>query len=475
MAAYRQVLVNQTGAPPEVLDAVLRGALTSTDRTPNVECPSLLASESEGIITRTRKRALRSLLQCSLGGRATGSVADFAYWADRGEDPGSMLDRVALVHVLSAHLEREAPDVQVARWVMMARDVPQLRFEAYAADVRGLGLSELTQAFAQLRFFEVRTAASRVERAVDELSSRIPGLAQMLSQDVAAAYRDAVAEMNAHRASVDRALRFEAAYFAGEHAANAGCASELREDFGRYIRSKSPNSVPDLERIAMEPVGYLLGSALYLCEITYGTVQAAAVDELLRGTVPLRGPRMAAAYALLRAVAGARSQNAGFPLDPMRMAPFGTSLRTMLTTPVQRQGGLADSSQSVRSYEYIGVVASLRHEGSWTHLTFEARTVQIPIRRCTQTNEVQRIRDNGQLEYRMHCVDTGRTEPAVHQRPPIAIPRHAASGIEPGRVVRVFAGGRQGIAAGEAARGFPADVWRSESDRALVAHLGLAL
>lgn len=474
-AAYRQVLVNQTGAPPAVLDAILRGALTSTDRTPNLVCPALVPSDSEGIITRTRKRALRSLLRCSLGGRATGSVAEFAYWADRGEDPGSMLDRVALVHVLSVGADREPADVQVARWVMMARDVSQLAFDAYRRDVRGLGLSALTQAFALLRFFEVTSAASRRGSSVAEQSNQTPELARMLSGVVAAAYRDTAADMAAHRVRVQRALTFEAAYFAGEHGTNRQCADALREDFFAYVRSNSPDSVEDLQRIATQPVGYLLGSALYLCEITYGAVQGAVVDELLRGTPPLRGPRTAAAYALRQAVAEARADRAAFPLDPVRLTPFGTSIRTMLTTPVQRQGGLADSSESIRSYEYIGVVDSVRHDGAWTHITFEAHTVQIPIRRCTQTDQVQRIRDNGQLEYRMHCVDTGRTEPAVNQRPPIAIPRHAATGIERGRVVRVFAGGRQGTPAGDAARGFPADVWRSESQRVRLAHLGMSL
>ncbi len=472
LAMYRQVLVNETGAPANLIDELLHFALTHSEPRPTLECPSLAPDRLATLIENDRTAAIRALV---CGGLGSGGAEAALWWLDRAAEEESELFRVATVFVFASwdgnfteSLASGTVDTEellteggegLARWIAIRHDGKSFDIANAIRELDATELGAREKLWGKLTIHRIRRKVQTVEHGWQQLANRLPELAPMLADVPDRAFREWTEAYQQHRARIDRAFAFEDAWLTRRRSNMEGCVAPLRENFFDYVESQRPQSKDELEALARAPIGYILLAALGRCESEVGSAtNTTAVRRLLENAERQRGPRLAALRAVRLAVAQAREENAEFPFRTEDMQPF------------QRFPGERDWAEIVdTSTDYSeGVVARVTRRGEVARITFRRDSYTRPRYRCVETNRIAEIRRDGSVSYRRNCVRAG-TETITSVPEPVNVPAFAASQIRPGRHLQVFRG-----VDGDTASGFPLLVHDSAQQRRELAFMGIS-
>ena len=222
----------------------------------------------------------------------------------------------------------------------------------------------------------------------------------------------------------------------------------------------------EVEGLASQPVGYMLLSALYRCELELGNEHnAGAIGTLLAASAKQRGPRTAAVVAALGVVAKAKADFDRFPYEAERMVPWGSGPQDMGALGDQNEVDWA--GQSGRNYQAYAaaVVKSVTPVGDRVKVEYRTERFQVPTYNCVLTDKISRITSDGRVLYRQNCTKTGM-EWKESTEAPITLDAAVATGITAGAFVR---------ARRENDLGYPMEVYSDASKANLVAYFGVPL
>ncbi|MCA9534663.1 MAG: hypothetical protein R3B40_24760 [Polyangiales bacterium] len=442
LAAYRQLLVNETDMPDTALDALLGYALTASDRRAELRC----AGYAQDTTMPAPERAARSAVGMFVCGNRGVQADEMLYWLDRAEALPDELLRAALVwNVASwdrAPYARPlgsagiAPDdllrdQELAGWVQVRHDGLALDPRAFEQALSASRLDETERVFARVQFFRTKRLAQLHDTAFRALGARVPELLPMVTTLGEAAFTEWTRAHTENRAAMEQAFEFELRLAQGGPGAVRGCAPELRRAWHDYLEGQRPASPEDVEASVDTPAGSVLAAAYYRCELEAGErAHAVALAQLLQPAQTQRGPRVAALNAVRRAAAVAVRDNPRFPYTARGLRPFA-----LMRDGVSWVRDVGDYSSSVVE----GVVATLTPRGEDVRVTFRTQRVELPVLQCTETNRIHRILPDGTIQYRRNCVQTGTR--LVDVTPPAGlVHRDFAAGIAVGHALRAYQG-----------------------------------
>ena len=472
LTAYRQLIINETDMPDEAVAALMRLALHASDRRAQLDCEGY-AQDGQMPAPERAERTAIAMFVCGSRGVQADQVL---YWLDQSETMSSELLRAAVVFV-AGHMEASAfgkpigtqgiaPNElsrgnQLANWINVRRDALQLDPSRLQRDLTSSRLNETERVFARVQFHRVRRIGAVLDRAWRAKARSVPGLEPIVTSVPEEAFGTWVREYAAHRSDIDAAYAFERQLATAGPGAVSGCATDLRRRFLQFARTQTANVVEDVQALVDGPVGSVLAAALYRCELSSGeNIHAMGLFEVLQNSNVQRGPRTAALNAARRAVAMAAQANPRFPFRARDLTPFAN-----MADNVHWLDGVGDAwAESAE-----GIVSSVRTEGDRVEIAFERTSREVATYRCTETDRIHRIRADGTIQYRTHCVTTGtRTLDTTPE--PIRVHRDFAEGIRVGVTLRAF------VAPGSGPRAaLPAQVYRDGRGERLAAYLGVPL
>ncbi len=438
LAAYRQVLINQTNMDDAAIDDLLVQSLTQSAARPTgaLVCNAFTVDRNAPPHEQYRSKTLQGFVcPADLIG-----VSDSLYWFDRAGGPeragepmpnvmraGFIRDVLRLdgARETSLNPEIDEPELILLGWIAVRADVAALNPVAARAELARAEISPWHRALALARVFRIKLIADGHAAAWAAYAAANPDFGPLLTsvpQEAFEAFNRAIA---ADSAGLALAWAHEELFLSQARGRMANCAGPLREAWLSFARRQNPRTIDDVKAVIETPVGYIIGAALYRCERDAGTYgHAVPLGELLMHAPLQRGPRTAAVGAVQKAVAELFAANGRFPVNPNRLG-----LQEM-----QPDESWIVGSNQLSNRRSVGEVASLRAQGDRTEITFAQRLVQEPIFRCEETNRISRIAPDGRVEYRQNCVVTG-TRPIDVRPEPVSVLTTLVGGARVGSVI----------------------------------------
>jgi hypothetical protein len=271
------------------------------------------------------------------------------------------------------------------------------------------------------------------------------------------------------KAELARSNELEQKAYGPSRKALQGCAPTLKKDLETVLKSLPHDTVEELRRqISDSLVGGLLLKRYIVCLAADGQPMVASGFRKHLGAVRVtRGPRAAAYYAALDALAKIRDDRAKFPVEATDL-PFDRD---------EDLDSLASDILSDKKYDTVGftdvkkgVVKTAKKGGKGLEIAFSPDKRQVYTESCTTTSRIIMFDHDGRPIYDRKCKATGLVW--VDERPdPIVIADNLAEGITPGRslvfaVVPYNSGDRQAM---------PLELYADKSAKKLVGFFGLSL
>jgi len=419
-------------------------------------------------------RALREARRAALGCEGTvwnanwrRSTADWGYWNDRDVDPASELVRVAhLEQCLDHAYKRDFPDPE--------QSAVQIGYVRCGVDARRLDRARLEKELAEPAITDgarqvAREAFSRARRISEQLTAAYRAKA---AQDPAwktilfdapeqafAAWQGAAAKW---RPEIDAVLAFEDKFYSPSKSAVAGCGPTLRAGWTKYLRAAGPSDEKAAERVATnDPIGYLLASRLLACDHREGrNLLAAYESSLLTQARRFRGPRRAAAWAVVDAINDIKKDRERFPITASGIAYGGDPMYG----PVSNVG-----NQIGHGDEFHGEIKTVAKVKGGVQVTFKTVKYQVHITTCTPTNRLQSISADGHVYWEQNCV-SGGTAWRTSTETPVFVPEEVAGGLAPNQF-----GSFRPDTKPTPRGGFPVMIYADKAKTKLVVFYGVAL
>ena len=264
------------------------------------------------------------------------------------------------------------------------------------------------------------------ETAIDKLA-RTDAIYAHILRDVAAQARaswDAEAAKwkpeLAHSNEVARELG------AASNAGAKGCSMALKKDVAKLVKSIRPTDYNDaIQKLRSDPVANVLLRRLAQCYDLDGVVGAGAIAEIVTKGRDIRGPRSAAHYAVLDAVAMATKDH-----PSLQVSVNNYSLDGSPQIGFRLSGFLP--SDDYGSYVQ-GIVKSVKKTPSGIHVVFRTDKIAVGDYDChDDTSRPLRVDITGHIEYYRNCRPTGKYHMQNNTAPPVDIPAPFAEGVRPG-------------------------------------------
>ncbi|CAN5644221.1 hypothetical protein BH11MYX1_BH11MYX1_55630 [soil metagenome] len=230
-----------------------------------------------------------------------------------------------------------------------------------------------------------------------------------------------------YAAELARSNEFELAYSAGSKNRIVGCEPILRADFMRVFGTHKTEE--EAMAALSDPIASLLFSRLVSCEHATGDEGVATALGLVRDRVRYsRGPRTAAYFAQIEAVAKLVAERPTFPLSLERIS------FDFAQVGERGAGGVARPEGSA------GIVKSATQKGGVVHVEFVKTKARVMSRSCVNTNRLLLIQPDGQLVWEQRCHDAGWV--MLNSTPPPAdLPMVMAAGVAANTYVELAYGG----------------------------------
>ena len=261
-----------------------------------------------------------------------------------------------------------------------------------------------------------------------------------------------VAAAKPYSAEIQRSNAFELAAAAGPSTQLKGCEATLRADFMTVFGKLAHHNVEEATASLSDPIASLLFQRLVECLQLSGNHAAATELGYLRDRDVRysRGPRTAAYYAQIEALAKIVAARPRFPFSLDRMA--------FDFMPIGARG----ASGTTASRGSMGTVKTATKKGDALHLVFPTKHAQTMSRTCVDTDRLIQIREDGSLQWEQRCHDAGWVTVDVTPEP-MDVPLGYETGVRAGSYVEL------------ASNGFPKAVYTDKSKAKLVNFYGFGL
>jgi len=201
----------------------------------------------------------------------------------------------------------------------------------------------------------------------------------------------------------------------------AGCEKPLRADLLPILKALPHKDVATtLAAISDHPLAGMLLHNLATCLIKGEGKQGPGqtVDKLAAAVRRIDGPRMAAYYAALDAVATLGESS---PLEPIDLP--------QLSEP---RSGHAKNFENTGEH---GLIVGIAKAGKGITVTFEQNKTREMSQQCVESKKIDRVMPDGKVVYRVDCHDTGLVW--VTRGPlPVTVVNEYAGGVKVGRLAR---------------------------------------
>lgn len=467
-ARYQRLL----GLTDEELGTAMRLRLdpAAFDRQIKQTCSAL----RPGAEASDQDRALLEARRAALGCRGTvwnadwrATTADWAYWIDRDVEPASELARVAYLEQCLDHAyKRDFPDpeydkVQIgyARCGVDARRLDRARLEQELQDPV---VTDAARQAAREAFSRAKLIAGQLAAAYQAKAAQDPAWKKILLDAPEQAFTAWQAAAAKWRPELDAVLAFEDRYYAPSKSAVAGCGAALRAGWTKYLRAAGPKDAKAAEQVATgDPIGYLLVSRLLACDHREGRYLAAAYEGvLLQQARRFRGPRRAAAWAVVEAINDIKKDRERFPISAGSIA-FGSD---PMYGPVSNVGNKIGYGEDA----HAEIKSVVKVKGG-VRVTFKTVKYKVDITSCTPTNRVHSISSDGRVLWQQNCV-SGGTAWRTSTEAPMFVPDELAGGLAPNQFGTFRPDTRL-----DPRGGFPTVLYRDKSKKKLAVFYGVAL
>jgi hypothetical protein len=361
-----------------------------------------------------------------------------------------------LVHYITDQFDYAALDESKLASLL---DQAPYKGNSYAREVAVASMARVKYHSAQIKaFIDSKTK----DAAWKELLITAPQKGAADWSAAAGKWKDQIARSNA----------FEKTFYGPSKSAMKGCWAPLKKDFVDAMKPLNKGNSTALEQALSDPITSLLASRLFAC----ATIDAdgAFADKLYRYVSdfrPSRGPRIAAYFASLDALAKIKADRAKFPVAPEDLKIWFKG--GIIGDAYQGSAGLDKSKIDTMGFVGdggTGTVKTLKKSGDTTNVAFVKTKLQVMSQSCTETGRIIQWRTDGSPIYYRSCKDTGlvwidTTPDAVN------IPNVWMDGIKAGTIVEFVAG--RGDA--KTRKGMPLAAYSDKSKKKLVNWLGFGL
>jgi hypothetical protein len=356
------------------------------------------------------------------------TTEDWAYWLDRDIAPVSELAVVAhLEQCLDHAYQRDFPDpeydkVQVgyARCGVDARRLDRARLEQ---ELKDPAITDAARQTAREAFSRAKLIAGQLTAAYQAKAATDPAWKKILLDAPEQAFTAWQAAATKWRPELDAVLAFEDRYYAPSKSAVAGCGPGLRAGWTKYLRAAGAKDAKAAEQVATaDPIGYLLVSRLLACDDREGRYLASVYEgALIQHARRFRGPRRAAAWAVVDAINDIKQDREQFPISAGSIALGSDPIYGRLSSTGNKIG-YGDEVQAE-----IKAVAKVK---GGVKVTFKTVKYQVELSTCTPTNRLHSISGDGHLIWEQNCVYRG-TAWRTSTEKPMVIPDEQAGGLAP--------------------------------------------
>ena len=396
-------------------------------------------------------------------------MAAASYWLDRSVEPPDELVRLAWVlrclNPGASAIDPKTAHQGLGNYAFCGHDARKLDRATFERALAALKLPPIGQVRARERFAYTKKLLASYDRAFQLLASKDKDYARLAIHAPEQGFATWVKNRKANAVALDEARAMEDKFRDGDRKAVAGCGVSLRKHLKAHVASLAPKTKDDIVDAVNDDVGQPILAAVIACdslEQRYGLVNTEM--KLLSLGRTRRGPRTAAFWNTLDAVAEIVKDKTKFPVQPNR---FGGPLPR-----VEGQDNwihvAVDATVNKTSFDrdQKGQVAAVKPQSDGIMVSFRTESWQEPVFSCKDTNRIDRIMPDGRVEYRQSCVATG-TQTVRDTPRPAWIRNDLADGIKPGVSLTMRVDGRP-----SPAQGFPIEVHADKARKRLIQYWG---
>jgi hypothetical protein len=352
-------------------------------------------------------------------------------------DPSERVERTLPGYVLDQF------DIHVsANAVMKWLDAPPYRGNHYA---RIIALESVAR---------VRMLAARLDAVVAAKVATDASWKELLVTAPKRGFDRWVDAAVAHKDELARSDAFVAKARASESV--KGCATPLRADIAAMMKTLKHDSLQSLrDQLSDQPIAGLLFARLVQCMALDGEKQAAGwIAHVREGIRYLRGPREAAFFAEMEALAAIKAEKGHTPFELRNLTQLDFD-------DLNGHGGIHPGPM------VEGVIASVTSTNDALKVKFVQHRQQVMQQDCHEGKKVDSIDpESGKVSYRRECHDAGLAWETLDPDP-IVVPTRFAAGLKAGRFIR-FNSADHGTA-------IPLEVYADKNAKHLVAFFSFAL
>lgn len=462
VAHWRQQLVNLTGmseadnraslrvrVSPEARDKLIQEACKKVPETNAESAPEEIAIA----------QAHRMILGCDYSGSAGPSSVfeierldgdQLGWWLDRRPDIESQVLKAFFVARAvgdwSALPDATKPEI-MAGFILSAQDGKTLDRKKLAAELKDIAWNDWGKVRARELVGFAEFLTNHLDAKYRKMGEKDPDIKQVLIDAPKDAFAAWTKHYNDNKAAYEAVWAFEQKLYAPSKKAVAGCEVDLHNRLRDYVAPAKLTAVQILQSVPTDLLGHLLASALLDCYQRQDQFYMTQVfSNLLRtGSQTYRGPRLLAYY---RAVWYADKIAKDRPSFPAASLPMPYRI-------VRSHIG-----QNPNTDEISGEVTKVTKRDDGVLIEFKPVMVEEDVRNCKNTKEVEKVWEDGRIQYRQEC-KTVRTE--KRKVPVRALLAPGGMGLEktikPGQFVFHRGENSQAMPADQPRRGFPVEVY----------------
>lgn len=356
----------------------------------------------------------------------------------------------SLLHYVTSQFDFRALDAKAA--LQAVDSDPLLKGNAWAKNI------------VKNRIGHARLALLTVEEEVAKKTEKSAEWREILITAPQRGHKDFLAATAKYKAELQRSAEVEGRLFGPSRKAMAGCKKTLEADLAAILKPMKRETAEDLiAAINVNPVAGLLFRRFQACVAVDGHVDAAREMMNLQKIRVLRGPRTAAYFAALDAIATIRADRDSFPVHE-GLVPFtrDTILHDLTYKLLKggNQNGFHDSSEQ-------GVIKSMKKGTGGTRLEFAKDKQERWSQSCTLTKRIVTYEHDGDPVYMPSC--KGKVVKLDVSPNPVVVPDTLAAGLAPGRMVSF------GISDINDRIAMPFEVYKDKKGKNLVAWMTIGL
>ena len=312
---------------------------------------------------------------------------------------------------------------------------------------------------------QTRLAMMAMQDEIKKKTDKDPDWKMLLITAPQQGYNDWLAASAKYKAELQRSAEFEQTAFGPSRKANAGCQKALKADLVPILKSlKRTTATEFLAEMNKHPVAGLLFRRLQACVAVDGDKMAAKEMLKINGIRVMRGPRVAAYYAVMDALGKIRADRTKFSVQESDIPIERQDILEQLTYDLARDA--TPTGYSV--WDGKGVIKTMKKGKDGINVVFAKDKQQIWSQSCKQLNRIIMFANDGRPIYDQSC--TGKVITADVSPDPINVPEHLAEGLAPGRQVSF------GVSNSQDRRiSMPFEIYADKKGKNLVGYYGIEI